>query len=200
MILFSLSSCGMEANPVEEWESAKREVIYKAEKETEEAHWSVDIENETLFVKHLGLSPLFLSEEKSDEFHLRESSLFGIAQSLNLGNNSLLAQAFLDEYNRHQHATEVRITELQQHVSDSLKSYKNLLETKLSDGRISKIQYDHLMTSSEGTFKAIIRQELYKAHVVVSSSKNLRRLLDDIQQVLEKKKWDEFLNRLKKRK
>ena len=114
--------------------------------------------------------------------------------------HSFAAQTFLDEYNRHQQTTEIHIAEIKTQVKDSLINYKNMLEMKLSDGRINKIQYDNLMTTAEGTFKAIIRQELYKSHVVVSSSENLRRVLDDIQQVLDIEKWDEFLNRLKKRK
>jgi hypothetical protein len=190
----------METNPVQEWESAKKEVIYKAEKETEEAQWTIDIENEIIYVKHLGLSPLFLSKEKCTEFELEESSLFGIAKSINMEQLSFAAQTFLDEYNRYQQATEIHIAEIKTHVKDSLKSYKNMLEIKLSDGRINKVQYDNLMTTSEGIFKAFIRQALYRAHVVVSSTENLRRVLDDIQQVLDKEKWAEFLNRLKKRK
>ena len=71
---------------------------------------------------------------------------------------------------------------------------------KLSDGRINKVQYDNLMTTAEGTFRAVIRQEIYKAQVVVSSAENLRRVLDDIQQVLDTEKWDAFLNRLNERK
>lgn len=190
----------MDTNPAQEWESAKKEVIYKAEKETEEAQWNIDIENEIIHVKHLGLSPLFLSKEKCTVFELEESSLFGIAKSMNMEKHSFAAQTFLDEYNRHQQATEIHIAEIKTQVKDSLINYKNMLEMKLSDGRINKVQYDNLMTTAEGTFKAIIRQELYKSHVVVSSSENLRRVLDDIQQVLDKEKWDEFLNRLKKRK
>lgn len=200
IILFTLSNCGMETNPVEEWESAKKEVIYTAEKETEEAQWTIDIENELIHVKHLGLSPLFLSKEKCTEFKLEEASLFGIAKSMNMEQQSLAAETFLNEYNRFQQATEIQISEIRTQTKDSLISYKNMLEMKLSDGRINKVQYDNLMTTAEGTFKAIIRQELYKAHVVVSSSENLRRVLDDIQQVLDKEKWDEFIDRLKKRK
>ena len=71
----------MDTNPAQEWENAKKEVIYKAEKETEEAQWNIDIENEIIHVKHLGLSPLFLSKEKCTVFELEESSLFGIAKS-----------------------------------------------------------------------------------------------------------------------
>ena len=200
VILFTLSNCGMETNPVEEWESAKKEVIYKAEKETEDAQWTIDIEKGIIHVKHLGLSPLFLSKEKSTEFELEDASVFGVAKSMNMEQFSFAAQTFLNEYNRYQQATEIHIAEIKTQVEDSLANYKNMLEMKLSDGRMSKIQYDNLMTTAEGTFKAIIRQELYKAHVVVSSSENLRRVLDDIQRVLDKEKWDEFIHRLKKRK
>lgn len=190
----------METNPIQEWESAKKEVIYKAEKETEEAQWTIDIENEIIHVKHLGLSPLFLSKEKCTEFELKETSLFGNAQSMNIEQHSFAAQTFLNEYNRHQQATEIQIAEIKTHAKDSLISYKNILEMKLSDGRINKVQYDNLMTTAEGTFRAVIRQEIYKAQIVVSSAENLRRVLDDIQQVLDTEKWDAFLNRLNERK
>ena len=146
----------MDTNPAQEWESAKKEVIYKAEKETEEAQWNIDIENEIIYVKHLGLSPLFLSKEKCTVFELEESSLFGIAKSINMEEHSFAAQTFLDEYNRHQQTTEIHIAEIKTQVKDSLINYKNILKIKLSDGRINKVQYDNLMTTAEETFKAII--------------------------------------------
>lgn len=192
--LLVLSSCGQEENPIQTWETNKKEIIYHAEQSSKNAAWSIDSERQKIVVEHLGLSPLYLPNQLDIEIQPQQKNLYQLTLQLGLSpmTHPTTFKKLLD-YDDKQMKVCHRILALKSHCEDSLKNYQKQILNDLNSDKINDIQYDRLMTNLEGTFLSFLRQELYNAQVLVTSSENLRRLLDELETTMEMKQWDEFL-------
>ena len=196
-----LSSCGQEENPIQTWETNKKEIIYHAEQSSKNAVWSIDSERQKVEVDNLGLSPLYLPNQFNIEIQPHQKNLYQLTLQMGLSPTSHpITFKRIAKYDDQQMEVCQRVMAVKSYCEDSLKNYQNQIFNDLNSDKINDIQYDRLMTNLEGTFLSFLRQELYNAQVLVTSSENLRRLLDELEATMEAKQWDEFLLFLKDKK
>lgn len=79
-------------------------------------------------------------------------------------------------------------------ANDSLASYIQVQNRKLSERIITKVQYDQIMTDVQDTFLTLIRSMYVEQKILISSSTNYRCLLTEIQNTLTEKQWEEFFS------
>lgn len=79
-------------------------------------------------------------------------------------------------------------------ANDSLATYIQVQNRKLSERIITKVQYDQIMTDVQDTFLTLIRSMYVEQKILISSSTNYRCLLTEIQNTLTEKQWEEFFS------
>lgn len=79
-------------------------------------------------------------------------------------------------------------------ANDSLATYIQVQNRKLSERIITKVQYDQIMTDVQDTFLTFIRSMYVEQKILISSSTNYRCLLTEIQNTLTEKQWEEFFS------
>ena len=196
-----LSSCGPEENPIQTWDTNKKEIIYNAEQSSKNAVWRINSERQKIEVEHLGLSPLYLPNQLYIEIQPHQKNLYQLTLEMGLSPTSHpITCKRIANYDGQQMEVCQRVIAVKSFCEDSLKNYQKQIFNELNSDIINEVQYDHLMTDLEGTFLSFLRQELYNAQVLVTSSENLRKLLDELETTMETKQWDEFLLFLKDKK
>jgi hypothetical protein len=196
-----LASCETENNPMLESYIDKQNIIYEAEKRSDLIVWNLDVVNSQFEIPNYGLDPIFLPEnafllmDKEPSMSLRSHCKQIELQSSEYENIS----RHLTHYENLQNDILDLAIELQQQAINSLNAYKSSLLDRLNGGTLTQVQYDLLLTNSEGTFILNLRHRYNESRIFTTSSSNLHTVLNDLEKSLSKKSWDRLLSLLKEK-
>lgn len=192
------ASCETEQNPIKSSHLHKQNIVYNAEKRTDLLIWKLDVDQAVLTIPNDGLDPLFLPENYSF------NNLSNTVKPLRyFCKQSQLSETEFEKispsliyYENQQHAIIEVARELQKSCLDSLDNFKKDLSNRLNEGTITQVQYDLLLTKSEETFLINLRHKYNESRILIASSSNLHKVLDDIEKSLSKKSWESLISHL----
>lgn len=192
------TSCETEQNPMENSYFDKQNIVYNAEKRTDQLVWELDVNQAILTIPNDGFDPLFLPENYPfKEVSNTTKPLRHFCRQSQFSETEFEKIHPLLNYFENQQNEIIKVArELQKSCLDSLISFKNDLSIRLNEGTITQIQYDLLLTKSEETFLVNLRHKYNESRVLITSSSNLHEVLNNLEKTLSKKSWESLISRL----
>ncbi len=199
LLVFSLLliSCETYNNPKADAYIQKQTIIYQAENRSDLIVWKLDSENETYVIPFNGIDPIFLPTQTEIGSQQPYKSLAQYCNGLNLTSSERESIApYIHQYEKLQKEIYNLTEELKSENINALKSYKSELLSKLNGGTLTQIQYDKLLTETEGTFVTNLRHKYNESKIMIASSTHLHQVLEGIEVSLSEKSWDRFVSLL----
>lgn len=200
-----LGACNKSENTLIVRDQQISNLVVKAETESDTMIPQFDSKKSMILWNQLGFTNDYLinteniffksSCNNSEDNHIAKNSILAKINWNDLSNTQFNKLYTLVElFANQQDANIQKASNILKVANDSLASYIQVQNRKLSERIITKVQYDQIMTDVQDTFLTLIRSMYVEQKILISSSTNYRCLLTEIQNTLTEKQWEEFFS------